>query len=71
MNRFQNNQFKQLRLQPTQTYSKVINQTIIDFIEVVDATNSLIYACKHLDGFTIQNNLHNEHYEIVHLSLTF
>jgi hypothetical protein len=30
MNRFQNNQFKQLRLQPTQTYSKVINQTIID-----------------------------------------
>ena len=30
MNRFQSNQFKQLRLQPTQTYSKEINQTIID-----------------------------------------
>ncbi len=30
MNRFQNNQFKQLRLQPTKSYSKDINQTIID-----------------------------------------
>ena len=29
MNRFQNNQFKQLRLQPTKSYTKDINQTII------------------------------------------
>ena len=29
MNRFQSNQFKQSRLQPTKSYSKEINQTMI------------------------------------------
>ena len=45
------------------TWDGVSFKSIIDFVDVVDATNSLINACKHLDGFTIQNNLHNEHYE--------
>ena len=30
MNRFQSNQFKQSRLKTTKSYSKEINQTIID-----------------------------------------